>query len=73
MYELIQRARAEILKITVGKAPMGMAAAALYLACVMNGENRTQKDIAHASGVTEVTIRNRYKELKRFLDLYIKT
>jgi len=52
---------------------MGMAAAALYLACVMNGENRTQKDIAHASGVTEVTIRNRYKELKRFLDLYIKT
>ncbi len=59
---------AERLKATAGKAPMGMAAAALYLACVMNGENRTQKVLAEASGVTEVTIRNRYKELKRVLD-----
>lgn len=47
---------------------MGMAAAALYLACVMNGKNRTQKVLAEASGITEVTIRNRYKELKRVLD-----
>jgi transcription initiation factor TFIIB len=60
---------AERLKITGGKAPMGMAAAALYLACRMNGENRTQKMLAEASGVTEVTIRNRYTELKRLLDL----
>jgi len=60
---------AERLRITVGKAPMGMAAAALYLACTMNGENRTQKELAEASGVTEVTIRNRYKDLKRSLDL----
>ncbi|MBA7707219.1 hypothetical protein ES703_116088 [subsurface metagenome] len=59
---------AERLKITGGKAPMGMAAAALYLACVMNGESRTQKMLAEASGVTEVTIRNRYKELKRLLE-----
>jgi len=35
----------------------------------MNGENRTQKVLAEASGVTEITIRNRYMELKRFLDL----
>ena len=60
---------AERLKITGGKDPMGLAAAALYLACVMNGENRTQKMLAEASGVTEVTIRNRYKDLKRLLDL----
>jgi len=60
---------AERLKITGGKAPMGMAASALYLACVMNGESRTQKMLAEASGVTEVTIRNRYTELKRLLDL----
>ncbi|GAH26756.1 unnamed protein product, partial [marine sediment metagenome] len=59
---------AERLKITGGKAPMGMAAAALYLASVMNGETRTQNMLAEASGVTEVTIRNRYKELKRLLD-----
>ncbi len=59
---------AERLKTTAGKDPMGMAAAALYLACVMNGEKRTQKDIARASGVTEVTIRNRYKDMKNILD-----
>jgi len=60
---------ADRLKITIGKDPMGLAASALYLACVMNGERRTQKDIAEAAGVTEVTIRNRYKELERLLDL----
>ncbi len=59
---------AERIKMTGGKDPMGMAAAALYLACMMNGERRTQKMLAEASGVTEVTIRNRYKDLKRNLD-----
>ena len=58
---------AERLRITVGKDPMGMAASALYLACRMNGENCTQKVLSKASGVTEVTIRNRYKDLKRLL------
>jgi len=60
---------ADRLKITGGKDPMGLAAAALYLACMMNGESRTQKVIAAAADVTEVTIRNRYKELKRVLDV----
>ena len=39
--------------------------------CVMNEENRTQKVMAEAEDVTEVTIRNRYTELKRVLDLDI--
>ncbi|SVA54216.1 uncharacterized protein METZ01_LOCUS107070 [marine metagenome] len=47
-----------------GKDPMGLAASALYLACVKNGEDITQRDIAQAADVTEVTIRNRYKGLK---------
>ena len=42
---------------------------ALYVACVMNGENKTQRDVAEAAGVTEVTIRNRYKGLKVSLQL----
>ena len=42
---------------------------ALYVACVMNGENKTQKDVAEGAGVTEVTIRNRYKGLKTHLKL----
>ena len=57
------------IEISAGKDPMGLAAAALYLACVMIGENKTQKDIAQAAGVTEVTIRNRYKGLKDALKL----
>ena len=49
---------------SAGKDPMGLAATALYLACVKNGVSITQRDLAEAAGVTEVTIRNRYKGLK---------
>lgn len=63
--------RAEKMKTTAGKDPMGLAAAALYIACVMNDEKRTQKMIADAAGITEVTIRNRYKGLKEVLKLDI--
>jgi len=52
-----------------GKDPMGLAAAALYIACLQNNEKKTQKDIAEAAGVTEVTVRNRYKSLRRNLGL----
>ena len=51
-------------EVSAGKDPMGLAAAALYLACVKNDEDKTQRDIAEAANVTEVTIRNRYKGLK---------
>jgi len=67
--ELLRKATK--LKTTAGKDPMGLAAAALYIACVMCDEKRTQKTIADAAGVTEVTIRNRYKGLKEALDLEI--
>ena len=49
---------------SAGKDPMGLAASALYLSCVKNGVSVTQRDIAEAAGVTEVTIRNRYKGIK---------
>ena len=49
---------------SAGKDPMSLAAAALYLSCVKNSENRTQRDIAEAANVTEVTVRNRYKSLR---------
>ncbi|UCG37345.1 MAG: transcription initiation factor IIB [Candidatus Bathyarchaeota archaeon] len=58
-------------RAAAGKDPMGLAAAALYIACLMNGEKKTQKDIAEAAGVTEVTVRNRYKTLKRQLGLQV--
>ena len=70
-----QNRAAEILKlakkyhITAGKAPTGLAGAALYVAAIEEGERRTQKEISIAAGVTEATIRNRYKELINHLKL----
>jgi len=52
-------------KESAGKEPMGLAASALYLSCVKNGVSVTQRDMADAANVTEVTIRNRCKELRR--------
>jgi transcription initiation factor TFIIB len=54
--------------ITAGKDPMGIAAAALYLACISTGETKSQKEISIASGVTEVTIRNRCAGLRKMLN-----
>ena len=59
--------KAEESKISAGKNPMGLAASALYLSCVKNGDNKTQRDISEASNITEVTIRNRYKGLSELL------
>jgi len=58
-------------RVASGKDPMGMAAASLYVACLQNDEKVTQKDIAEAAGVTEVTVRNRYKALKTQLRLIV--
>ena len=57
--------------IVSGKDPMGLAAAALYVACVLDGVKKTQKEIAEVANVTEVTVRNRYKGLKESLKLNI--
>jgi transcription initiation factor TFIIB len=61
--------RAKQMRITAGKDPMGFAASALYVACTLEGEAKTQKDVAEAAGVTEVTIRNRYKGLRSALGI----
>ncbi len=59
--------KAKKLGMVAGKDPMGIAAAALYLACISNGESKSQRDISIASGVTEVTIRNRCAGLRKIL------
>ncbi|MEM0023781.1 MAG: transcription initiation factor IIB [Thermofilaceae archaeon] len=66
--------QAQQIGITAGKDPAGLAAAAIYIAALRRGEVRTQKEVARAAQVTEVTVRNRYKELVRKLkiDLPIK-
>jgi hypothetical protein len=52
---------------------MGIAATVLYIACMSSGEVRTQKDLSVIAGVTEVTIRNRYSELKKYLQHFAKS
>ena len=59
--------------LTAGKDPSGLAAAAVYIACQKLGELRTQKEVAQAAQVTEVTVRNRYKELLKKLNIKIPT
>jgi len=64
---IVQRAK-ELLKmcfeggIDQGKNPVGIVAACIYIACNESEEKRTQRQIAKALNITEVTIRNRYKE-----------
>src|ERR671915_6128 len=55
--------------LTAGKDPLGLAASILYLASKETGEIKTQLDMAKASGVTEVTIRNRIRALAKDLNL----
>ncbi len=59
--DILQMAREE--RLTIGKDPKGMAAAAIYVASILTGQRRTQLEIARTARVTEVTVRNRYKEM----------
>jgi transcription initiation factor TFIIB len=65
--EILKTAENE--KITAGKHPDGLAAAALYIACRQDNAHVTQKEIAYAAGVSEVTVRNRYNSLVNDLDI----
>lgn len=57
--------------LSVGKPPNTIAAAALYVATLMSGENKSEKEIAEVAGITELTLRHRYKELIKNLDITI--
>ncbi|MDG6920116.1 MAG: transcription factor IIB [Nitrososphaerota archaeon] len=55
-------------RISSGKAPAGLAAAYVYLSSVMVGEHLPQREVAEFAEVTEVTVRNRCREI---LDNYV--
>ena len=61
--------QAEKVELTSGRGPAGIAATALYVAALINDEKKTQREVADIAGITEVTIRNRYKELIEKLKL----
>jgi transcription initiation factor TFIIB len=64
--------QASNLRLTSGRGPAGIAAAATYIAIHLTDEKHTQGEIAKEAHVTEVTIRNRYKELVRKINFEIK-
>ncbi|MBD3337801.1 MAG: hypothetical protein GF353_01745 [Candidatus Lokiarchaeota archaeon] len=53
-----------------GKNPNGVCAGALYLALKLHNKKISQRKIAKAAGVTEVTLRARYKELIEEIDFF---
>jgi CubicO group peptidase (beta-lactamase class C family) len=61
--------KASSMRLTAGRAPAGIAAACVYISSHVCNDEVTQGAIALAAGVTEVTVRNRYKELVRELDI----
>ncbi|MGY5852461.1 MAG: transcription initiation factor IIB [Candidatus Thorarchaeota archaeon] len=65
--EILQRSRD--IGLTIGRDPLGLAAAAIYVASIMLDERRTQREIAEVARVTEVTVRNRYKEIVKRLGI----
>jgi transcription initiation factor TFIIB len=64
--ELIDSARED--GTLSGKSPVGLAAAAVYAASLLTNEKVTQSEVSEVSDVSEVTIRNRYKELLNSAD-----
>lgn len=65
--KILKQAKAK--DVVSGKGPTGCAAAAIYIASVLEGERKTQREVADVVGVTEVTIRNRYKEIAEALGI----
>ncbi|MFW6072384.1 MAG: transcription initiation factor IIB [Thermoplasmatota archaeon] len=64
--------KAEDRELISGKGPTGLAAASIYIASINANERRTQREVADVAAVTEVTVRNRYKELVEKLDIDIE-
>jgi len=74
----VQRKAKEILdkveqrELASGVAPSGVAAATIYIAATLSNTPCTQKEVAEVAGVTEVTIRNRYKRITDALGIELK-
>lgn len=50
-------------EVMSGKNPVGLAAAAIYAASTLTNEQVTQSEVSEVTDISEVTIRNRYKDI----------
>ena len=61
--------KVESIGMVDGRDPVGISAAAIYFACVLKQEQFTQSQVSHASGITAVTIRNRFYEIQKKINI----
>ena len=54
-------------QVVAGKKPDAVAATVIYMACIKNNESVSQQKISKISGISNVTIRNRFKEFKKYV------
>jgi transcription initiation factor TFIIB len=47
---------------------MAFAATILYVSCVDNSEDISQKAVAEAAGITDVTLRNRLRDIRNSIE-----
>ncbi|MFZ2412339.1 MAG: hypothetical protein WAW23_12260 [Candidatus Methanoperedens sp.] len=65
--EIINRASEQ--ELTNGKNPYSIAVAALYIASILCDNRKTQREVGQAAGISEVTLRNNFKELNEKLGI----
>jgi transcription initiation factor TFIIB len=58
--------------LTNGRGPQGIGASITYMASILTSQRRTQREIAAVADITEVTIRNRYKEILERVNVTVK-
>ncbi|MDH5404336.1 MAG: transcription initiation factor IIB [Candidatus Heimdallarchaeota archaeon] len=68
--KILEEARKQ--KLDIGKSPMSVAAAVIYLACLRTGERRTQQMVAEAAMTTPVTLRNRFRAISEALTVDVE-
>lgn len=66
-YELLEDC--EVVGLCNGPSPTSLCGVCLYIACNECGERRTQRDVGEVVGVTDVTIRNNLKNVRKLLEL----
>ncbi|MGC9153172.1 MAG: transcription initiation factor IIB [Vulcanisaeta sp.] len=59
-------------RLTNGRTFYALVASAVYIAITLMGIRKRQRDVAEVSGVTDVTIRNRYKEIISKMNIIIE-
>ena len=56
-------------RVVAGKKPDAVAAVVIYMACIRNNVDVSQHKISKVSGITSITIRNRFKEFRKYVKL----